>query len=136
MNDDPVAFRKKSQENLDVCGHAQADGHCNAAASRYYYALRLAAQSHFFKKGIPAPPFVWEQRERVPNKENRWTHPQLINRIRQEFRGGEFSQMASIVTEAKALREKGDYTDLNVEDNELEPLMERTKDFLSHLSGV
>jgi uncharacterized protein (UPF0332 family) len=55
MDQKAQGYWEKSKENLLVWQRACRDGHFNAAASRYYYALRLAAQAFFETRKIDSP---------------------------------------------------------------------------------
>lgn len=133
MNDNPEAFLKKSRENLEVCDSAMADEKFNAAASRYYYALRLAAISYFWAKGIKPPDKIWERGREVKNTENKWPHPKLINRVGEVLPSG--MDAKNLLRSAKDLRIKGDYKDIDVDKHELPKLRKLTDEVLDVLLG-
>lgn len=125
---------KKSRENLSVCDSAIADGNFNAAASRYYYALRLAAISYLWKKDITPPGKIRKGSNLVNNDENEWRHIRLIREVGERL--DDDLDAESKFSDAKNLREKGDYTDLDVDPYELPILMTRTRTVLEKLMMV
>lgn len=134
MNNNHEAFLKKSRENLEVCDSAMAAGNFNAAASRYYYACRLAAISYFWANEIKPPDLIKKGTEWVDNVENEWRHIRLIKEVGERL--NDDLDAESLLFSAKELREKGDYTDVDVDPVELPSLMARTDSVLKVLLRV
>lgn len=108
-------FWKKSIENRVVCEQAIKDGHINVAASRYYYALRLAFRAFFIKKsviGIMKSDAVTGIRSEV------WRHEYLINKAELHFEQYK-ADIKNILLDAKDQREIGDYDGMPVDPKRL-----------------
>jgi uncharacterized protein (UPF0332 family) len=102
------AYWDKSKENLRVWRWACRAGHFNAAASRYYYALRLAAQAFFETRGIDQP----------------YAHAEFNAKLEEELaaRGYGLYKIGPFLKDAMDLRHTADYNDVPVEDWELDEM--------------
>jgi len=103
MQPDVSKFWDRSVENLHVTLLASKGRHFNAAASRYYYAMRLAIHALFKNSSIEGARI-----SRGGNQIEHWTHPALINRA-EEVLKTKLPNIRNILEMAKELREKGDY---------------------------
>ncbi len=108
---------RKSIENRRVCRLAISNGHYNAAASRYYYALRLAVHALFKQKQIHGQRAM----DRSGQMVEKWRHNALIAKVDQLF-GSKISGIKEILDMALELREKGDYEPFPVAQPRLEVL--------------
>ena len=113
------AYWDKSKENLEVCRMATDRQYFNAAASRYYYALRLAAQALFETRG------VYSNDPRGPSY---WGHSDLVQEtVRLLSIGGHSSIDADRwLNEARTLRNRGDYKLLDVHKDEIDYLVKNS----------
>jgi len=112
----------KSLENLEVCRLARGEGHFNAAASRYYYAMRMAVHALFKKKGIEGE---WKTASGGYRVEE-WKHRRMI-----DVAGERFSQVlpgiARFLGTTRELRERADYEPLPIGEHQLQPFIRMSK---------
>ena len=107
MNGKVEAYWEKSKENLAVYGFARSRGHWNAAASRYYYALLLAALA-----------LLEKHKEDYSTRGNRhFLHLAIEKCLRTS--GHVLDNVTRFLKESLDLRAKADYEDLPVEEHEL-----------------
>ena len=107
-------FWKKCQENLKVCDWAIGQGHANAAASRYYYALRLAAQALFAKRGIATP---------TVNGQRKWPHSKLWSEFDKQLPMSIHIELSEScgrsLYDAGQLRIQADYKEIDVTEKDI-----------------
>jgi hypothetical protein len=131
MDSRAEAYSDKCKENLEVSDWAQGEGHCNAAASRYYYALRQAALAYFERIEERPPESVWKGGRKVPNKKGDWPHGYLIKTV--DRRLSKTLEAGAWLRRARDLREKADYKTEGVEPHELPELRRHTDELLRAL---
>jgi len=111
-----IRYWNKSVENRKVADWANSERHYNAAASRYYYALRLAAQAAF------------ELRDLSPLKSSDpdyWDHDELLDRIARVYNPADYPDLDTErwFKKAREFRVKGDYKQLPVESENMQLLL-------------
>ncbi|HEX9746469.1 MAG TPA: HEPN domain-containing protein [bacterium] len=119
----------KSEENLKVCNDSIKGGHYNAAASRYYYALRLAVQALFEVRNIPVPWITKYNGKKVQE----WTHPQLFRMAAVEI-AIEGKNTRQLLERAGRYRIKADYEQIPVLESEITDLVRQSIEIFQVIS--
>lgn len=119
-----MAYWLKSRENLDVSDLAQSNGKFNAAASRYYYALRFAAGAYFVKQGLEDI-----VHKKQPQKVFVRKASEALSRACPDI------QVKTWFDKARGLREKGDYKEVDVTENDLQILIEALNEIFEVIEG-
>ncbi|MCX6647180.1 MAG: hypothetical protein NTY09_12610 [bacterium] len=123
----------KCKENLCICQVAKLKGYNNAAASRYYYALRLAIIAYFKQKEIRGETTSDRSTGLLTEK---YRHDFLIDKA-DEYLKEDIPQIKNILFEAKKQREIGDYEDFPVDPTRFKIFQKKSKGiFRLILNGI
>ncbi len=128
MDQRTKAYWNKSVENRSVSEHAFENGQFNAAASRYYYALRLAINALFEERGVPIPKKLWRREKWVENNKKYWPWQELHVQASKELQSYS-NNIMKLLKRAWKLRVRGDYKDIHVEEKSID-LLKRDLDRL------
>lgn len=124
-NGDPwSAYWRKSRENLYVSNIAKSNGKYNAAASRYYYALRFAAGAYFVKQGLEDIVRTKQAQKVFVRKASK-----VLSKACPEV------EVKTWFDKALGLRVKGDYKDVDVIENDLQILIEALNEIFAMIEG-
>ena len=122
------AFWSKCLENRAVSEYAYNNGHLNAAASRYYYALFLGFCSLFEKKGIPVPEYIYRDGKSRKNPYlGTWPKRELHKQAKSMIQGYKYN-IEYLLQDAFILRVRADYESMPVKDKEIESIREKTEE--------